>query len=272
MAYNVTLEEHVDDYDFPVIEQPVETDSGLIVPNTRAIVRGDTEEVIGLVKSAYKVLTHGQALDPVLEAFEKTGEKIHKSIRTTHNGARMYANLTFPEHQRSAGGNDNYWPGITVTNSLDGTRKYMTELEILRLVCTNGMRMPYRIAGFAVGHHKNAEWDQQVQKVLEMFEQPEQFEWITSWNQIPGPSKRDHEAIIESIEEVVNTDGCKFPVKYAEQVTDYYQNDEDGFTVWNFYNAFNSVIEHDIKRSKDKVERARELDTNLFTTFSELYS
>jgi hypothetical protein len=218
------------------------------------------------------VLTHADALNPILEAFDKVNAKIHKNIRLTHNGARMYANLTFPEHQRSAGGNDNYWPGITVTNSLDGTRKYMTELEIMRLVCLNGMRMPWKIAGFAVGHSKNAYFDAAVQRVLEILEQPESFEWITAWNQLPGPSKRDESVIIKAIEEVVNTTGCKFPARYSDNVVDYYTNHEDGFTVWNFYNAFNSVIEHDIKREKNKVERARELDINLYNTFEALYS
>lgn len=272
MAYNVKLEEHVDTYEFPVREEEAVTESGLVIPNARAIVRGDTDEVVGLVKSAYKTLTHDAALHPILEAFERTGEKVHKVIRTTHNGARMYANLTFPEYQRSAGGNDNYWPGITVTNSLDGTRRYMTELELMRLICTNGMRMPVSMAAFQIGHHKNADFDDPVHKVLELFESPESFEWITAWNMIPGPAKRDEEVIIEAIEEVVNTDGCKFPVRYADNVVDYYQNDEDGFTVWNFYNAFNSVIEHDIKREKNKVERARELDVNLFNTFEKVYA
>lgn len=271
MAYDVKLEERVDEYEFPVYEQDAVTENGLVIPNARAIVRGDTDEVVGLVKSAYKVLTHADALNPILEAFEKTGEKVHKNVSLTQNGARMYANLTFPEHQRSAGGGDNYWPGITVTNSLDGTRKYMTEMEILRLVCTNGMRLPHRIAGFSIGHHKNAEWDDQVHRVLELFEQPEQFEFITAWNQIAGPNKRNEEIVLDEIEKVIESDGCIFPKRYTENVKDYYQNHEDGFTVWNFYSAFNSVVEHDIKREKEKIERARSLDANLFDTFEMLY-
>lgn len=263
--------DEVEPYDFPVFETEVRTDSGLIVPDKRAIVRGDTDEVIGLVGSTYKTLTHADALEPILEALDKTGAKVRKQVRLTQNGARMYARLFMEDMEHRFGDNERLWPGFTVTNSLDGTRKHNAEMTLMRLVCTNGMRVPTAVASFSSRHTTNADYDQAVAKILEFLDRPAPFEFISAWNQQAGPNKRDTDQIVEAIEEVCDTKGCKFPRRYSENVADYYQNAEDGFTVWNFYNAFNSVIEHDIAGEKGKVERARELDENVFRTFEQVY-
>ena len=272
MAYAVKVEEQIPNYSFPVIEQKVETSEGLIIPNSRAIVRGDTNEVLGVVKGAYKVLTHDQALDPILEELEKLGRNVFKKISLTHNGARMYANLYFKDMAQNMGGRDDIWPGMTVVNSLDGTRKYMTELNLFRLICTNGLRVPVTFAAFSAHHSKNANFEGAFEEILDFMGDPTTFDFINRWNQIPGPTKTDEEVLVEAITQVAETDGSKFPVRYADSVADYYKHKEDGITAWNFYNAFNSVIEHDIKRDKGRVERARELDGNLFQTFAKLYN
>lgn len=262
----------VEPYDFPVFETEVRTDNGLIVPDKRAIVRGDTDEVIGLVGSTYKTLTHADALNPILEALDKTGAKVRKQIRLTQNGARMYARLFMEDMQASFGPDESLWPGFTVTNSLDGTRKHLAEMTLMRLVCTNGMRVPSAVAHFSARHTTNADYDKAVDKILTFLDNPAPFEFISAWNQQAGPNKRSEDLVVEAIEEVCDTKGCKFPKRYTEDVADYYQNAEDGFTVWNFYNAFNSVIEHEIAGEKGKLERARELDENVFNTFQKIYA
>lgn len=261
-----------DIYDFPIYETEVRTDNGLVVPDKRAIVRGDTDEVLSLVGTTYEVLPHTKALEPILEALDKRGAEVRQQIRTTHNGARMYARLFMQDMETNFGPNERLWPGFTVTNSLDGTRPFMSEMTLMRLVCTNGMRVPTTFQKYSSRHTKNADFNHAIETFLDVLNNPASFQFIADWNQQAGPSKRDEEAIVEAIEEVCDFPGSRFPKRYADQVTDYYQNAEDGITVWNFYNSFNSVIEHEIAGEKQKVERARDLDDNVFRTFSKMYS
>lgn len=264
--------DQVEDYAFPVYTTEVKTENGLVIPDRTAIVRGDTDQVVGLVGSTYEVLTHEQALNPILEALSHHGSNVRRQVRLTHNGARMYARLFMQDMEQRFGHNEKLWPGFTVVNSLDGTRKYHAEMTLMRLVCTNGMRVPMAVASFSTHHTKNAQFGDAIGKILDFLNNPASFEFIAQWNQQAGPPKRDEEEIIKAIEAVCDTKGCKFPKRYKEDVADYYVNAENGFTVWNFFNAFNSVIEHNIAGEKNKLERARELDENVFNTFAKVYA
>lgn len=271
-TYDKKFEDKVDNYAFGIDEQVVKTEAGIIIPDRRALVRTDTNEVVGLVGSTYEVLTHEQALDPILEALETHGTTVRKQVRLSQNGSKMYARLFMEDMEKTFGSNETLWPGFTVVNSLDGTRRYQAEMTMMRLVCTNGMRMPQAISSFSAHHTKNAKFEDAISRILEILDNPASFEFISRWNQIAGPAKRATDVVVEAIEAVIETPGCKFPKRYTDQVADYYQNAEPGITAWNFYNSFNSVIEHNIAGEKGKIERARELDANIFSTFEKIYA
>ena len=69
--------EHTENYQFKVREEAVQSASGLVIPNRRAIIREDNDEVIGEVGSNYKILTHSEALDPILNDLSKKLSLIH---------------------------------------------------------------------------------------------------------------------------------------------------------------------------------------------------
>lgn len=279
--YNVRLTETVEEYDFPISVHDMKVaDGDIVIPDKKVIIRDDTERVLGVVSDGYNVLSHKDALDPIIESLEKYYSNIHKSIHLTKNGARLYANLYLKDfddfgvinvnrHDRI----DKCWPGITVINSLDGSQKYRAELSLFRLVCTNGMTIPYAVhTSFSTRHSKNSSFDVEIEKLLKIIEDPNTFEFINKLYLHEGPRKDNEDSVIEEVNTVCNADGCHFPNRYANDVVNYYRNCEDGDSLWNFYNSFNSVLEHDFIRSRGKVERARSLDANLYCTFANLYS
>ena len=93
MSYANPLVEYVADYDFQAEMSPVLTAKGNQIPGSFCVTRKDTDDVMGLVKKNYKILTHGEALNPILELLDKSGMDIFKQIKTTQNGARMYSRL-----------------------------------------------------------------------------------------------------------------------------------------------------------------------------------
>jgi hypothetical protein len=236
----------------------------------RAIVRNDTNTVVGVVGGNYKVLTHAEALDPILERLTAKGVTTFKRVALTANGAKMFANIYFPSEEMSVGrgsNGDNCWPGISIVNSLDGTLKYSMEATIYRLVCTNGMRMPVTLASLFTTHSKNKSFDDIVEEILAQVSDTNRFAVFQKWaNTLMTESE-----MREEVTKVIHT--SMFPARYMELVdNEIARETSNGVrSVWGLYNAFNSVLEHNLVREKGKVERARMLDENLFKTFERTF-
>jgi len=265
--------EHVTDYQFKVREEPVLTQSGIVVPNRRAIIREDNDCVIGEVGSNYKILPHSAALDPILDRLAKKKVKTFKRVAMVDNGSKMFANIYFPDQEISlptvGSHKDTCWPGISIINSLDGTLKYSLEATIYRLACTNGMRVPTTIAKYKTTHSKNKSFDELVDEILERVSDADRFTVINKW----AGRALDSDKMASLAEKVVKTKGSLFPARYLPQVREEIETEaKNGLTtVWGLYNAFNSVLEHNLIRGKGKLERARMLDENLFKTFDKVF-
>lgn len=261
-------------YQFPVERQPLVTTAGIELPDRSAIVRTDTGAVLGVVGSNYKMLTHAQALDPILDHLDSKGVKTFRRIALTDGGAKMFANIYFPANEmglgHSDGPRDSAWPGISIVNSLDGTLKYQGEASIYRLACTNGMRIPQTIAAFTTVHSKNKNFTDLVEQILEFVSDPNKFGILQAWaNQVRKP-----EAMGELARSIVEDKGCMFPERYLDLVLQEIEK-ETRFGVvstWGLYNAFQSILEHHLVREKGKFERARVLEENLFKTFQKKFS
>ncbi len=262
--------EHHETYQFDVVEDTVETPSGIVVPNMRAIINGDTNQVIGTVGSHYKVLSHSDALDPLLERFAAKGVKTFKRINMDGGGAKMYANIYFPGNELSIDSGqskDNVWPGITVVNSLDGSLKYLAEATLYRLACTNGMRVPTTLATVSARHSKNQDFDSMVDQILQFVSDGSQF---STFQRLAnhGMKVDGLESIIDNI---LKDKASSFPARYKDIVISEIMKTDTSWntvTAWDLYNAFQSVIEHHIIRDKGKLSRGRHLEENLFNYFA----
>ncbi len=261
--------EHTENYQFKVREEAVQSASGLVIPNRRAIIREDNDEVIGEVGSNYKILTHSEALDPILNDLSKKKVKTFQRVALVDNGARMYANVYFPEQEinlpTARSGKDTCWPGITVINSLDGTLKFSLEATIYRLACTNGMRIPTAIASFKTTHSKNKSYSDLIDEILAKVSDADRFTILNRW----AGQHISQEKMVAMAEKIVGNKKSLFPARYLPLVREEIETEsKNGLTtVWGLYNAFNSTIEHHIIREKGKYDRARLLDENLFKTF-----
>jgi len=263
------IKEHIADYQFDVREEPVVTVSGIEVPNRRAIIRTDTNTVVGEVGSNYKVLTHYNALDPIIDRFKGKNVNIFQRIALVGNGARMYANIYFPDQEvnlsNPSNRRDAYWPGIEVTNSLDGILKYRLNATIYRLACTNGMRVPVHFASFETTHSKNKSFDELVDEILMKVSDGNKLGILQKW----ANHVLTTEAMGVLAETIVKDKRSLFPNRYLPLIKEEIAKESSNgvTTVWGLYNAFNSVLEHNLVRDKGKFERARMLDENLFKMF-----
>ena len=266
MGERGTPTEYFENYQFDVREEEVITENGIVIPNMRAIVRGDTNNVVGTVGSHYKVLSHAEALDPILDGLKKKGVETFKRVNLSDGGAKMYASIYFPSSETEIGKDDNVWPGISIVNSLDGSLKYLAEMVLYRLECTNGMRVPERLAGFSAMHSKNKDYSELVEQIISAIDDGSQF---NIFNKLANTGmKLDGTELY--IDKLLEDKRFAFPKRYREMVLNEITHKEhkwNTITLWEIYNAFQSVLEHHLIREKGKLQRARTLEDNLFTYF-----
>ena len=268
-SHDTAVSEVVYDYDFPVELMPmtVSTPGGdLSVPKQQAVVRTDTNQIISTVGQHYNLLSHGDALNPILDKLKNDGTDVHKRIYTTNGGARLFANLYFPNREKQISKSDKYWPGVAIINSLDGTQRYSAEAGIYRLVCTNGMRAPMSVMSYDLIHSKNSDFEQAYEMIMDILDKTDNF---TEFQNLADTKINSDTHAMSIVDNLLEDKSFKFPKKYRESVmTNYAKENEQN--LWALYNSFNSVLEHELLRGQNKIGRSRHLDGNLFKSFVDI--
>jgi hypothetical protein len=127
---------------FNPVLMPIEHE-GVRLPTSigQKIVRDDTNEVLGIVKSKYTPQPYAALWEPLVEGLEESGLDLDDAEikwSTMNNGARMFADITLKSY------NYDYIVGeptalqMRVHNSVDGSLKYDVSAFIQRLWCSNG--------------------------------------------------------------------------------------------------------------------------------------
>jgi hypothetical protein len=126
----------------------VVTQERLLLPNGKetnhyANVRQDTGKVLGVVTERYKPMQNSELFPFAETLFREKGLRfINDGAKVTHGGARVRAKYRFPELDLRIDG-QNIQFVLMVQNSFDGSLKASFDLGLFRMLCTNGMKVPY---------------------------------------------------------------------------------------------------------------------------------
>ncbi len=110
------------------------------IPSHRAVVRTDTQQVLGVVSHRYTPIQN-------VEAFEwldsVTGSKLaaYETAGSIRGGKLVWMMLRLPEELRVAGTDDVTRPYLLACNSHDGTRALRVLRTGVRVVCNNTLTM-----------------------------------------------------------------------------------------------------------------------------------
>jgi len=145
---NINIDKIMNQIDFPVelrelhhnfTDQYGNTNT-LTVPNRKAIVNVDTGAVMDIVSDQYKVVTHKEALEPVLAALYDGGFSFTRTA-LYNDGQRLNIEATNKNTEYRVG-DDVFFPRVQVLNSYDRTVSVKVIFGLFRLVCSNGMVIP----------------------------------------------------------------------------------------------------------------------------------
>jgi len=129
--------------DFNPVLKPI-WHNGEALPKTigQKIVRDDTNEVLGIVKSRYVPQKYSALWEPLIEGLHESGLDLSNAEvqwRVINRGTAMYADITLKNYDYKHIIGEATALSLRVYNSVDGSLAYNVSAFIKRLVCLNGM-------------------------------------------------------------------------------------------------------------------------------------
>lgn len=127
-----------------------------LYPDSKAIVRADTNDVLGIVGARYVPIQNEEVFS-FLDSFIDTDEAKYKSAQQYKGGRVLSVDLTLSrESIHTVRVGDDIETIIRVITSHDGSEKLQAQLMMLRLVCLNGATRAQASFGFSVKHTESA--------------------------------------------------------------------------------------------------------------------
>jgi phage/plasmid-like protein (TIGR03299 family) len=132
--------------DWTVSVNDLVTASGLSVPQGKAIVRDDTQQVFGVVGNRYTPVQNRDAF-AFLDSLVGEGELLYETAGALGQGERVWMLARVPGELRVAGTDDVTKPYLLLHNAHDGSGTLRSHFTGVRVVCQNTLAMASAAGG-----------------------------------------------------------------------------------------------------------------------------
>ena len=166
---------NTNDWDFPVEMEPCLDMRGNEIPKLRNLIRSDTGESLGTHKSKYKMITHSDVVNSIMDSIQESKISTDYEVKshTADNGAKMRLEVLFNDIKLKDPEVNSYIQyRVQAYNSYDGSWAFQQSAEGIRLFCLNGCTTPDTVAKTWAKHTTNVSVDSSAQKItdgVEMF-------------------------------------------------------------------------------------------------------
>lgn len=123
--------------DWNVVQRPVKTDDGILIPNYVANVRDTDNQVLGVVTEKYKVLSNRDAF-AFTDALIDSGDVRYETCGSLRNGKTIWLLARMPDTEICEDRTERY---LCFTNSHDGTGAVRMVCTNVRVVCANTLNI-----------------------------------------------------------------------------------------------------------------------------------
>lgn len=241
---NIDLKE----IEFNVVRKLLVTEDGLKT-DREAVVRTDSNTVVGVVSKTYSLLEHKTALVSVAQSIEKLESGFElKKVSVCGDGARMYATLEGREEmdmgkERKVG--DLIRPQLILMNSIDGSTKLGFKIGALRLVCTNGMVRGETFRSISVKHTSGVDFDDvlaQGAAAMNLFHS----KILPSWRDLTQTMVNKSFSILRLSDEKLG-----IPDRLNNRVVEL-TKEVDTLSLWDLYNHYTYSLTHEYRGSEER--------------------
>jgi phage/plasmid-like protein (TIGR03299 family) len=164
--------------------EKVQTESGLIIPDRIALVREDTQKVLGIHTEAYVPYQNDELLELLFKISQQSGMEIHTG-GSFKGGEKVFFQLKSEEYRL---GNDKIQGYISGMNSFDGRTSLAFGNSKTTISCMNTFWSSYRQVETRLRH--SATMRPRIEEILRSIdnllrEEKQGFEEIRKLNEIP---------------------------------------------------------------------------------------
>jgi hypothetical protein len=210
----------------------------------KGIMNSRTEEIEGIVSNNYTLVQNQEAFLPMADAISELGMKIKGKVVDYGRMARV--EVWFPEIGFTPSDGKRVFLGTKFENSYNRTRSFLGSINMLRLVCSNGLMVPEEVGvAFRIKHYGQ----QDIKLAVENF--------VSSLIDSIGKIANKYESMatdkipLTSLELYVEqlTETKKARKRIAELVIDKYSDGEE-FSRYGLYNGLTDYISNDLGPEK----------------------
>jgi hypothetical protein len=132
------------DWDFPVETQQVFDQFGNAIPDTTCVMRTDSNTVLGVHGSRYKLVSNDTIVESVLDSINQANisRDYEIKIKTAEDGRKMRGEILFKDLTVQPQVGDYIHFRVSFFNSYDASWSFQANAEGLRLWCMNGCTTP----------------------------------------------------------------------------------------------------------------------------------
>lgn len=259
----------LNDFDFPVELVPLScvTSDGYVidVPKnmSRALIRPDTHDVLGVHGSKYRITTHEQVVNMVQDAANMANlskdQEMHVDV--FENGALMRGTIQFNDLVIEPVVGDYIRFDLSFWNSYNGLWSIQITGDGRRLFCMNGCSTPDSVTRTFRKHSGTINVEQESHKMASaldlFFNQKDRWaEWTKTLVFKPDVEHFYRETLCKY---PTNTSHDRFNLKQLEVLMKQFNRETEqlGCTAWAAYNAMTHWASHPDASKPYNVERTR---------------
>ena len=138
----------MNDFNFPVEQQPIHDQLGNIIAGHQAVVRTDTDQVLGVHGSRYKIVSHDDVVNSVLDGVKSAdlSDDYEVSVDVLEDGRKLRGEILFNNLTVEPAVGDYVKFRVSFFNSYDASWSFSQQANGLRLWCLNGCTTPDTVA------------------------------------------------------------------------------------------------------------------------------
>lgn len=251
--------------DWSVETQPLYLADGTLAPS-RAVVRTDRNDILGVVGKGYTPLQNKKAFD-FFDPFIQSGQAAFETAGSLRGGKRVWVLAKLSGETLRIKGDDIVDKYILLSNSHDGTMAVRAGFTPIRVVCANTMAMAHQKGTSSlirINHGRNVE--ENVEKVREIMNLANQQFEATAEQYRFLASKQVNQKDLETLVKLVFTgpkyvemerEGLTPNKRIIENIIPLFEkgrgNDmtEIKGTAWAAYNAVNEYLQYERGSDED---------------------
>lgn len=134
--------------DWQANKEPIQTASGIIIPDKYAVVRDFDSAPLGVVGKAYQIVQN-DVLDEWGDALVDSGEARYETAGSLRGGRTVFYSMELNGLEINIGGDkvdEAIKTFLLLTNTHDGTKSLEAAITCVRVVCVNTLNMALRSA------------------------------------------------------------------------------------------------------------------------------